>query len=116
MNDRGKVPSFGGPRLADRLVAARRARFVGRTAELELFGQSLTASEPPFAVAHVVGPGGIGKTTLLQEFACMAAATGRSVVRIDARHIEPRPEDFMAALAHALDVDGGPAAAMAARW
>lgn len=35
----------------------RRLRFVGRQAELDLFLSTLLASEPPFAVLHVRGPG-----------------------------------------------------------
>ena len=54
-------------RLADRLAAARRARFVGRLAELELFRAALLEQEPPFAVLHLFGPGGVGKTALLGE-------------------------------------------------
>ena len=52
-------------RLADRLAAARRGRFVGRVAELELIRQAVLADEPPFAVLHLHGSGGVGKTTLL---------------------------------------------------
>ena len=59
-------------RLADRLVAAR--CFVGRQAEMALFTSVLGAEIPPFAVLHLHGPGGIGKTSLLQQFAGVAAA------------------------------------------
>ncbi|MDQ3931134.1 MAG: ATP-binding protein, partial [Chloroflexota bacterium] len=54
-------------RLADRLVAARRRRFVGRENERELFRSALAAPELPFVLLHVYGPGGVGKTTLLKE-------------------------------------------------
>ena len=116
MNDRGQPRSEGGPRLADRMLAARRARFVGRGAELDLFARALAADEPPFAVLHLVGPGGIGKTTLLQEFAGVAGRAGRPVVHIDARHMEPLPDHLLAALAQALGVPAGTVTTLAAHW
>src|SRR4249920_699440 len=116
MNDDGQSRSEKGPRLVDRLLAARRARFVGRNGELDLFARALAAAEPPFAVLHVVGPGGIGKTTLLREFATVAARAGRSVVHIDARHVEPLSDHLLAALAQALGVEAGTVAALAAHW
>src|SRR5690349_9114088 len=57
------------PTVADRLKSARRRRFVGRAAELELLQGALAAAEPPFSVLWVHGPGGVGKTALLGEFA-----------------------------------------------
>ena len=98
------------------MLAARRARFVGRGAELDLFARALAADEPPFAVLHVVGPGGIGKTTLLQEFAGVAGRAGRPVVHIDARHMEPLPDHLLAALAQALGVPAGTVTTLAAHW
>ncbi|MCA1644033.1 MAG: ATP-binding protein, partial [Chloroflexi bacterium] len=95
------------PRLADRLAAARRARFVGRQAELELFRSALLASEPPFAVLHVHGPGGIGKTALLAEYARAAGDAGAVAVRLDGRDVEPSPPGFLRALHQALGLAEG---------
>lgn len=93
------------PRLADRLAAARHGRFVGRRAELELFRSALLAEPPPFAVLHLYGPGGIGKTSLLREYARIAGEAGTPVVRIDARNIDPSPPGILRAIRHALSLD-----------
>lgn len=98
-------------RVADRLAAARRSRFVGRDQEIELFREALDADEPPFVVLHVTGAGGVGKTTLLQEFARTAHEAGRPIVRIDGRNIEPSAAGFLLALSRrhgdeTIDVSG----------
>ena len=78
-------------RIADRLASARRRRFVGREEEIEIFRSALQAGEPPFVALHITGAGGVGKTTLLQEYARVAHEAGRQVVRIDGRNIEASP-------------------------
>lgn len=85
-------------RLEDRLAAARRSRFVGRQAELELVAGALAEPESTFAVLYVYGPGGVGKTALLREMAEMARRHGRSVILLDGRNLEPQPAAFRAAL------------------
>ncbi len=64
-------------RLADRLGAARRRRFIGRSAEQALFQSALNASELPFFVLHLHGPGGVGKTSLLGQFADTGGLPGQ---------------------------------------
>lgn len=106
-------------RLADRLAAARRQRFVGRAAELALFASALAAPDATaagFAVVYVHGPGGVGKTTLLQQFADLAEHAGRAIVRLDARDLEPTPDDMLTTLARALDLVPGPLEDLVARW
>jgi hypothetical protein len=88
--------------VADRLKSARRRRFVGRAAELELFSGALAASEPSFSVLWLHGPGGVGKTALLGAFGEAAGDVGASVVSLDLRTIEPSPPAFMAELGRAL--------------
>ena len=90
----------GIPRLLDRLTAA--GRFVGRAAELELFQVALAAEIPPFALLHLHGPGGVGKTSLLQQFARLATSAGRTVALLDSRNINPSSEGFLHALGLAL--------------
>lgn len=107
-------PFDSNSRLADRLSAAGRTRFVGRKTELELFHSVISAAEPSFSVLHVYGPGGIGKTTLVREWARIAREAGRPVVRLDMRNLEPAPDIFLAALGQALG-DGG-AASPTAVW
>ena len=86
----------------ERLEAARRQRFVGRTAERELFQSALTAAELPFSVLYLFGPGGMGKTTLLREFAHLATQQQTRVIQLDARTIEAAPNLFLEALRRAL--------------
>lgn len=89
-------------RLGARLTQARRSRFVGRSAELELFRAALGSDAPDFAVLHIHGPGGMGKTTLLREFARLAEEAGRTALTLDGRNLDPSPAGFMAALGAAL--------------
>jgi ABC-type cobalamin/Fe3+-siderophores transport system ATPase subunit len=102
-------------RLADRLAAARHARFVGRTEELDLFRSALLAKHPSFAVLYIHGPGGVGKTTLLGEYTRIAAENGLSVVQLDGRNIEPSPAGFHLAMRLAMDLpeDASPVEALA---
>lgn len=88
--------------LEERLDAASRRQFVGRSAELELFRAALQDDPPPFAVLHVHGPGGIGKTTLLREFARLAVEANRAVVALDARYLEITPAGVLHGLCDAL--------------
>jgi hypothetical protein len=91
-------------RLADRLIAARHRLFVGRAAELELFQSALAASDLPFCVLYVFGIGGVGKTTLLREFARLCGQLQTPAIYLDARTIEPSPDSFLAALRRAMNL------------
>ncbi|HEX8692580.1 MAG TPA: AAA family ATPase [Longimicrobium sp.] len=93
-------------RLADRLSALRRRRFVGREDERTLFRAALSAPQPPFNVLHVCGPGGVGKTTLLREFLAACEQERIPAWYLDARNVEPAPDAFLGALGQAM---GAPA-------
>jgi hypothetical protein len=92
------------PDLADRLNAERHRRFVGRTAERAFFQSTLAADEPPFNVLYIFGPGGVGKTTLLREFAGICRGEGLQASYVDARNLDPSPDSFMGALWSALGI------------
>lgn len=103
-----KGTSRTGERIADRLSAARTALFTGRKHELEAFREALLSEGAGSVVWHVHGPGGIGKTTLLREFAAIARECGRTAIQLDARNLQPSREALLGALAEAL---GRPASA-----
>ena len=84
--------------LGDLLAARRRRRFVGRTSEVELFRVALEAPEPQFQLLYLHGPPGIGKTTLLEVYAEIAAETSANVVRVDGRDLAPSPHAVLEAL------------------
>jgi DNA-directed RNA polymerase specialized sigma24 family protein len=92
--------------LEARIRAARAREFVGRTAEQALFRSSLETDPagPTFTVLWVHGPGGIGKSALLERFAEDAQAVDRPVVRVDGRAIDATPRSFTAAASGAADV------------
>ncbi|MGE0823349.1 MAG: ATP-binding protein [Candidatus Binatia bacterium] len=104
------------PRIADRLKVARTGRFVGRAAELAMFRSALLAAEPSFLVLYLYGPGGVGKTTLLREFAGIATEHTRPIIQIDSRNLELSPSGFLAAVRHALELQEDGFAAIAAQW
>jgi hypothetical protein len=90
--------------LQQRLEQARRRHFVGRAAERELLRTALSAPELPFFVLHVFGPGGIGKTSLMREFASIGRESGLTVAYVDGRRIDPSPDLFLRAVCMALDL------------
>ena len=90
------------PDLAESLSAERHRKFVGRVAEGDLFRSALAADEPPFNVLYVFGSGGVGKTTLLREFANICKEADVQASYVDARNLEPSPDSFMGALCSAL--------------
>ncbi len=95
--------------IAERLSAERHRRFVGRKHELELF-QSVLAklvadipvSELPFHVIHIFGPGGVGKTSLLEQFIQICGSQNIQVIYVDARNVEATPESFLSVLGISL--------------
>jgi hypothetical protein len=103
--------------VGQRLRQARQRWFLGRDGELGLFRAALRAPEPPFTVLHVHGPGGVGKTALLRAFVDEAHTAGAATVALDARHFEPSPPGFTAAVrgASGLEDDEDPGVALGAR-
>lgn len=80
--------------LASRLSAARRRTFVGRGQELEKFKAALAGGPDSPVLLFVHGPGGVGKSALLRQFAHEAEQAGRLVVQVDGRQIDPSPTGF----------------------
>ena len=98
--DVGDPPSRTG-RLGD--VLARRRRFVGRAAELELMKVALEATEPTFSVLYLHGPGGVGKTFLLDAIERIAEDRAVPVRRVDGRVVAESRSSLTEALAGLLD-------------
>lgn len=94
-------------RVSDLLAGRRRRRFVGRVSELDLFRTAFSSAETPFSVLYVHGPGGIGKTSLLEAFAEVAVAAEATVVRIDGRDLVPSRSGVLEVLKRHLDVPDG---------
>jgi hypothetical protein len=91
-------------KLGDVLSMRRRRCFVGREAELELVRANLEAREPSFSVLWISGPGGIGKSSLLEAIAERAEEREAiSVVRLDGRNLASSPREIIDVLHHALD-------------
>lgn len=93
--------------LGELLAARSRDRFVGRTAEIELFRHALDSIDVPFSVLHLHGPAGIGKTSLLNVLAVAATEEEATVVRLDGRGLVPSPTAVLDVLSTVLDIPDG---------
>lgn len=90
--------------VQDRLNRARRNRFVGREAELALFRRMLAGTADSASVLYLHGPGGVGKSTLLDRFCEVAADSGIAALKLDARDVEPSPTAVQQAIRDALSI------------
>jgi hypothetical protein len=108
--------------LGKRLERERVRRFVGRSAEIELFSSWLQTSsdragtpdgQEPFSVLWVYAPGGVGKSTLLRAFAETARRAGYLLAHIDGGRVMPTPDGIRSAvwesLAAGIDTHAEPA-------
>ena len=86
-----------GPTLSAVLDDARRRGFVGRSPELRSFAAAL-AGTGPVRVLFVHGPGGIGKSTLLDELRRRAADGGRPALLLHGRDVAGSIDDVAAAV------------------
>lgn len=91
--------------LAARLQAERARQFIGRAAELSKFQSALLSAELPFCLWHIFGPGGVGKTTLMQALMRHCEMSAIPYARIDARQIEAVPDSFLSALRSAMRIE-----------
>ena len=83
--------------LAGRLTAARDDGFVGRESELAALSEALDGTSD-VRVIFVHGPGGIGKTTLLDAMSRLTVRTGRRAAYLDARDVECSPPAVLDAM------------------
>jgi len=94
-----------GSREVPAVAMARHASFVGRRRELEIFDAILDDPASTTRLLYVHGPGGIGKTSVLQEWVHRCEVAGVEIVQLDAEHISARPRPFEQALGSALGVE-----------
>ncbi len=91
--------------LADQLSTARQRGFVGRANDLALFETALTADALPFHLLYLYGPGGLGKTRLLLEFAALSERHQAKVILLDARNVDATQESVIAAMQRAMGLE-----------
>ena len=89
--------------ISARLADAAKNSFVGRKAERAFISNAIAATELPFMVAFIHGPGGIGKSRLIRAALSDAGPEVRRYL-LDCREIEPTPQGFQIALGAILGV------------
>lgn len=94
-------------KIAAMFAASRHAALVGRARERDELRRFL--QDPEQVLLYLHGPGGVGKTTLLQFTADTAAQSGRSTVWVDCAVTGPNAERFTDAVRARVDEsDSGP--------
>jgi hypothetical protein len=101
----GRDPRAAG--LGDLLRSRRLDRFVGRAPEIEVFQRGLDGADVPFSVLYLYGPGGIGKSSLIEVLGARAEQTRAHVVRLDGRLLPVSVDAVLNALGESLSVPDG---------
>jgi hypothetical protein len=97
------VTSSVQPHLGELADARQRQSFVGRHAEMAALERMLDQGGPLVSFVH--GLAGMGKSTLLTQFALQARERGASVIYIDSGVVEPTDRGVLIAIGRAI---GGP--------
>lgn len=98
MPDPVRAPTTG-VNIGDHLRAKAERHFVGRDSELAELGNVLAAESGGTQLYFVHGPGGIGKTTLLERLRSDATRANMVCASIDASTMTPTPTAVVAAIA-----------------
>ena len=69
--------------IRDLRNAKRHTSFTGREAEQSTFRQLLLAEEPEYAILHIYGVGGVGKSSLLGQYRRIAQELGYPGAQVD---------------------------------
>ena len=101
--DQVRAPTTG-VNIANRLRAKAETRFVGRDSELAELGDALAAESGGAQLYFVHGPGGIGKTTLLERLKGYVTRAGIVCASIDVSAIASTPAAVVAAIAEDLAI------------
>ncbi|GAB5518960.1 MAG: ATP-binding protein [Rhodothermales bacterium] len=90
--------------LKDHIRSIHQQHFVGREAERVLFRELVQAPAQSTRVLYIYGPGGVGKTSLLQTYVADCQTLGLRPLRIDGRQVKGRVRAFRRACALALGI------------
>ena len=88
--------------ISQRLSKSSKSAFVGRKPELNILMNAFEATESPFVVAYIHGPGGIGKSFMIHHMIDRVASDECRVIYIDCRDTEPTTTGFFERLITSL--------------
>lgn len=66
---------------------------------------ALDVDDPGYAIFYIHGPGGVGKTTLAQEYRYQCHVRNIQTVQVDGRNVEGSKKAFLASLASSLALE-----------
>ena len=96
--------------IGARLARIKKGFFVGRARECDLFAQTL-AGKREWEILNPYGPGGVGKSTLLDAYRRIADQQGALYLYFDARDLSDAPDSLTSRMNTALaaaDLHGEP--------